>query len=371
VASNVATSVRAKVLSAIDRIDPDLGAWITVDPDSALRRADTDRGGRLRGVTVGVKDLIDTAGLRTTYGSPRYRYHVPKATAPVVSRLEREGAIVLGKTNLNEYAYGVSGYNPHYGVMRTPADPDRTPGGSSGGSAVAVAAGVCDLGVGTDTSGSVRIPAACCGIYGFKCAHGTVSMNGIHPLAPSMDSVGYFARDLELIRLVLRIAELPTTAGLRVADIDDVAFPEFPADAHWTMFRDQSYRIHQARARSHPDEYGDDLHVKLSKPLGDVAPAEVTMRRWREDVELALEAVDLVVMPVFKGEAPTVEEVMRDYREKTLDTSARLLGVTPIVSALGWPALALPTADGPRQIVGRPGSEAHILAWGTRVSALA
>ncbi|GAB3845948.1 hypothetical protein GCM10029963_25020 [Micromonospora andamanensis] len=122
-------SARARVIAALEQVDPDLGAFITVDPDAALRRAAREPGGRLRGLVLAVKDLVDTAGLRTTYGSPRYRYHVPTLTAPVVARLEKEGAIVVGKTNLNEFAYGVSGYNPHYGLMRVPGDRDRTPAG--------------------------------------------------------------------------------------------------------------------------------------------------------------------------------------------------------------------------------------------------
>ncbi|HET7740757.1 MAG TPA: amidase, partial [Mycobacterium sp.] len=147
--------IRAKMKAALDRIDPELGAFITVDADAVNRNLSMGGGTRLRGLTVGVKDLIDTAGLRTTYGSPRFRYHVPTRSAPVVTQLERAGAVVIGKTNLNEMAYGVSGYNPHYGLMRTPGDRSRTPGGSSGGSAVAVAAGYCDIGLGTDTGGSV------------------------------------------------------------------------------------------------------------------------------------------------------------------------------------------------------------------------
>lgn len=358
-------------MAALESIDPELGAFVTVDPDAALRRADADPGGRLRGLTVAVKDLIDTAGLRTTYGSPRHRYHVPERSAPLVERLERDGAIVLGKTNLNEYAYGVSGHNPHYGLMRTPGDRSRTPGGSSGGSAIAVAAGVVDVAVGTDTGGSVRIPAACCGVYGFKCAHGAFSMTGVHPLAPEHDSIGFFASGIEVLQRLLRHPVLPRTDQLRIASGEELALPDFPADAHWTIFREQSYAIHKARIERHPEEYGADLRVKLAGPIGDVPAARERMRRWRHAFEGALADVDLLVLPVFPGEAPTVEEVMRDYRDGRLTTTNRLLSVTPLVNALGWPALALPTADGPRQIIGRPGSEAAILAAGARRSAVA
>jgi aspartyl-tRNA(Asn)/glutamyl-tRNA(Gln) amidotransferase subunit A len=358
------SDIRARVVAALDRIDPDLGAFITVDADAALRRAVSVGGGRLRGTLVGVKDLIDTAGLRTTYGSPRFRYHVPTATAPVIARLEREGAIVLGKTNLNEFAFGVSGYNPHYGLMRVPHAPDRTPGGSSGGSAIAVAAGVCDLAVGTDTGGSVRIPAACCGILGFKCANGAVSMAGVHPLAPEHDSIGYFTRTIELLQQVLRIPELPPVSALRVAEVEDLPFPDFPAEAHWTVFREHSRRIHASRAARHPGEYGKDLHVKLAKPVGDVDHARGLVATWASAVRALFRTVDLVVLPVFPGEPPAVEDVLREYDDGLLTTSDRLLSVTPIANALGWPALAVPTEHGPRQVLGPPGREAEILAVG-------
>lgn len=358
-----------RVRTALESIDPELGAFVTVDPDAALRRAGDDPGGRLRGLTFAVKDLIDTAGLRTTYGSPRYRYHVPQRSAAVVERLERDGAVLLGKTNLNEYAYGVSGYNPHYGLMRTPGDRTRTPGGSSGGSAIAVAAGVCDFAVGTDTGGSVRIPAACCGVFGFKCAHGAVSMSGVHPLAPEHDSIGYFAADVAVLQRVLRIPLLPPTAPLRIVRGDELSLPEMPLDAHWVVFRAQSYAIHRARIEQHPEEYGADLRVKLAGPIGDVAAASEQMRHWAATFTAALAGVDLLVLPVFPGPAPTVEEVLRDYADDVLTTSDRLLSITPIANALGWPALALPTADGPRQLLGRPGSEAALLAAGAHLAA--
>ncbi|MGH8827165.1 MAG: amidase, partial [Jiangellaceae bacterium] len=314
-------STRSRVLATLDRIDPDLGAFITVDPDAALRRAERDPGGRLRGLTLSVKDLIDTAGLRTTYGSPRYRHHVPTATAPVVARLEREGAIIIGKTNLNEYAYGVSGYNPHFGLMRTPADRERTPGGSSGGAAVAVAMGACDIAIGTDTSGSVRIPAACCRVYGFKCAHGAVAMSGVHPLAPRHDSIGYLTTKIEVLQRVLRLPELPPLGTVRVATEGEIALPALPFDAHWTDFRDQSYRIHRRRATEHPEEYGADLQVKLSSPVGDIDSAREKLTLWRQTFDRALRDIDLVVLPVFPGEPPTVDEVLNDYEHGTLTTS--------------------------------------------------
>ena len=146
------TSLTARVRQALDAIDPDLGAFITVDRDGALERARLDPGGPLAGLIVAVKDIIDTQGIRTTYGAPRFDEHMPDRSADVVHQLEKAGVVIIGKTNLNQFAYGVSGYNPFYGLMRVPGSPNRTPGGSSGGSAITVAAGVCDVAVGTDTS---------------------------------------------------------------------------------------------------------------------------------------------------------------------------------------------------------------------------
>ena len=225
--------MREAATAALDRIDPDLGAFIEVDRDGVLAAAEAPRGGRLSGVLVAVKDLIDTAGLRTTYGSDFFADQVPERNAPVVDALEAEGAVVIGKTNLNEFAYGVSGYNPFYGAILTPKDRARTAGGSSGGSAAAISAGVCRLAVGSDTSGSVRIPAACCGVYGMKLANGAASLEGIFPLAARYDSVGYFAAGVEDLQLVLGIDELPDVGSLKIARIGvDVETPDLPAE-HW------------------------------------------------------------------------------------------------------------------------------------------
>src|SRR3954470_21857449 len=200
---------RHEVMSALDRVDPDLGIFIELDPDAVLREAEAARGGRLAGVPIAVKDFIDTARTRTTYGSRIFAEHVPQRDAPVVAQLRSEGAIVFGKTNLNEFAYGVSAYNPHYGPVLTPRARARAAGGSSSGSAAAVAAGLCRLAIGTDTSGSVRIPAACCGVYGMKLAHGAASLEGIFPLAERYDSLGYFGAGVEDLQQVMGIEELP------------------------------------------------------------------------------------------------------------------------------------------------------------------
>lgn len=357
----------SRVHAAVEAIDPELGAFVTVDADGALFRARHAPGGRAEGLVVAVKDLIDTAGLRTMYGSIRHVDHVPRHTAPIVADLEREGAVVIGKTNLNEFAYGVSGYNPHHGLMLLPQDRSRTPGGSSGGSAIAVATGAADVGIGTDTSGSIRIPAACCGIVGFCCAAGAVSLDGVHPLAPDYDRGGYLTRDVPTLQRVLDIRRLPPTRGLRVVSAAELSLPALP-DEHWILFREQAHGIHRETAAREPWTYGADLHVKLAQPVGDPVRAREVMRAWRAEVAATLRGFDLHVGPVIDGPAPLVSDVLADYRDGTLHASAPLLAHTPSANALGWPALAVPTPDGPRQILGRPGAEPAMLALGAELS---
>jgi aspartyl-tRNA(Asn)/glutamyl-tRNA(Gln) amidotransferase subunit A len=360
------SDARARVRAALDGVDPALGTFLALD-ERALDRAAADPPGRLRGLTVAVKDLIDTAGLVTTYGSSRYAAHVPDRDADVVLAMEREGAILVGKTNLNEFAYGVSGHNPHFGTVLCPGDRTRTAGGSSGGSAAAVAAGLCDLGVGTDTSGSVRIPAACCGVYGFKAAHGAVSMRGVFPLAPSYDSIGWFAADVATLERVVVSPAAGRAHGARVATLgEDVALPPLP-DEHWVLFRDEAQAVHAEHFAADPSGYGDDVRRKLSAPIGDVPRARSAMAAWRTEVGAALVGVDIVSSDVFPGRAPTVEAMLAEYRDGTRDESQRLMTITPVANALGWPAMTVPCADGPRHLLGRPGTEAAMLGHAARI----
>lgn len=352
--------------TALDRIDPELGAFITVDADSALRAARGAPAGRLAGVPIAVKDLIDVAGMRTTYGSPRYADHVPDRTAPAVAALLAEGAVVIGKTNLNEFAYGVTGYNPHFGAILSPLDRTRTAGGSSGGSAAAVAAGVCRLAVGTDTSGSVRIPAACCGVWGLKLAHGAADMTGVFPLAPSFDSLGYLADGPDTLRLALGIGALPDAAMLRVGTIGvDVEVPALPAD-HWTIFRAEAWQTHREAFAEHSDAYGADVRSRLALGHDDPVAAYAVEAEWRRAYAAATAGYDVLVDLVIDGLAPLLSAVRADYDDGTFYVRERLLRHTPAANALGWPALAFPTPDGPRQVLGR--DPAALLAVAARIA---
>ena len=185
-------------LSRIAEFNPRLNAFLTVTAESALaaaRAAEREllRGhcrGPLHGIPIALKDNIWTRGVRTTAGSTILRDFVPEADATVTRKLRRAGAVLLGKTNMHEFAYGITSENPHYGATRNPWDPARISGGSSGGSAAAIAAGMCFASVGTDTGGSIRVPAALCGIVGLKPTFGRVSRYGVVPLALSFDHVG-------------------------------------------------------------------------------------------------------------------------------------------------------------------------------------
>jgi aspartyl-tRNA(Asn)/glutamyl-tRNA(Gln) amidotransferase subunit A len=188
-------------ISRINQVNMKLNAFVTVAADSARRDAkvaeEEIRAGKYRGplhgIPIGIKDIIDTSNIRTTYGSAIFRNHVPVNDAAVVSRLKEAGAIILGKTNTHEFAFGITTNNVHYGPTRNPWDPTRIPGGSSGGSAAAVAASLCSAALGTDTGGSVRIPSAFCGVVGLKPTYGRISTSGVFPLATGMDHVGTIA----------------------------------------------------------------------------------------------------------------------------------------------------------------------------------
>jgi aspartyl-tRNA(Asn)/glutamyl-tRNA(Gln) amidotransferase subunit A len=199
-------------LARIERLNPELNAFITVTAKDALAQAreveaDVQRGrwrGPLHGIPIGLKDLIDTAGLRTTAGSAVFADRIPNEDAEVVRRLKAAGAVLLGKLNMHEFAYGDTSAQSHYGPVRNPWSRDHIAGGSSGGSAAAVAAGLCFGALGSDTSGSIREPAAYCGIVGLKPTYGLVSTRGVVPLSWSLDHIGPMCRSVKDAALLLQ-----------------------------------------------------------------------------------------------------------------------------------------------------------------------
>jgi Asp-tRNA(Asn)/Glu-tRNA(Gln) amidotransferase A subunit family amidase len=326
--------------------------------------------GPLAGQTLVVKDLIDTAGIRTTYGSRVYADHVPTRHATVVRRALDAGATILGKANLAEFAWGVLGANEFYGTVHNPVRPGRTTGGSSSGNAAAIAAGLCDLGIGTDTGCSIRLPAAACDLVGLKPRLGSVATDGVYPLCPSFDTVGPLARTVtEAARLwsVLtgRLVPEPRLDGLvvgilrrapalgdgRATETSDAAegwvgrleelgarvveaeLPQPPADT-WPVFLHEAARSHATTFPSRADEYGKAIRAKL-EAAQRVAPEAVTeayraLLAWRQLVP----DVDLFVSPCVAVEWPP-----EDADE--LDVRLPLSSFLRWVNLLGWAGLAI------------------------------
>jgi len=215
-------------LDRIERLNPVLNAFITVTHESAMVEAraaedEIQRGnwrGPLHGIPIGLKDLIDTAGVRTTCGSALFADRVPTEDAFVVQRLKRAGAVLIGKQNLQEFAYGGTSASNHFGAVHNPWNPKHIAGGSSGGSAAAVAAGMCFGAIGSDTGGSIREPAAFCGIVGLKPTYGRVSTRGVFPLSWSLDHVGPICRSVRDAALMLE-----AIAGYDAVDATCVDWP--------------------------------------------------------------------------------------------------------------------------------------------------
>ena len=348
-----------------------------------------------------MKDLLDTAGLVTTYGSILFAEHVPARSAEAVVRLESAGYAVAGKTNLHEFAYGISSQNPHYGTVPNPSAPGRLAGGSSGGSAAAIAAGDVGLALGTDSGGSIRIPAAWCGIAGFKPTFDLVPAGGCFPLAPSYDHVGpmaatvdgcvelmealvpgFAAGELEsLEELEVGVAWLDEADPLVRARVAEVAalFPrsrrlDFPLDASdYRLFMREVADVHRGLFPENADAYGDNVRGKLERCLdvtdGEVEAARRARGEYRERCAEALAGVDLLLTPTIGFVAPPADVDELAIRE-------RGIRFTYPFDSLGWPALALPCGTAEHglpasvQLVARSGEDERVLATGIRLASL-
>jgi aspartyl-tRNA(Asn)/glutamyl-tRNA(Gln) amidotransferase subunit A len=362
-----------------------------------LARPEAPREGK----RLAVKDLFDTAGLTTTYGSIVYADHVPERSAEAVTRLEAAGYANVGKTNLHEFAYGITSVNPHYGTVPNPRYPGHMAGGSSGGSAAAIAAGLAEFALGTDSGGSIRIPAACCGNVGFKPSYGLVSLEGVFPLAPSCDHVGPMADSVgdceEMLRVLadgfeparleslseleVGIAWLDEAAPLVRARVREAAelFPrrrelDFPlAREIGPVFMREAADVHRELFAEFADSYGDNVRTKVERCLavtdGEYERALRLRDELRERAEIALEGLDLVLTPTLAFVAPKLPV-------DDLEIRADVIQFTIPFNYLGWPALAVPCGpaeDGlpaSLQIAGRPGSDALVLAAGRLVESL-
>ncbi|MER7084012.1 amidase, partial [Saccharopolyspora kobensis] len=300
-----AVELTRAALRAIAELDGELNAFTAVDRDGAVKAAEKadaelaeglDRG-PLHGIPVAVKDIIEVAGLPTTMGSAHFADHVSTSDAECVRRLRAGGAVLVGKTTTHEFAFGPTGDSAHGGPSRNPHDTTRITGGSSGGSGAAVAAGMVPLALGTDTGGSVRIPAALCGVVGFKPAFGAIPVDGVFPLAQSLDHVGVLARSPQDCRAAYRVLaglrdapsrERGETATIGWLDPDllhpadpevtriaraaldgltvreaEIRDPELARGAYQGIQASEAYANHAERLAEHPELYTDDVRDRL------------------------------------------------------------------------------------------------------------
>ena len=424
--------VVAATLERIDALDPRLNAYIAVFRDEALRQAraaedEVRRGqyrGPLHGMPISLKDLYDVGGTPTTAASPIWREATAAEDATVVRRLRAAGAIIVGKVNLHECAYGATGSSSAFGATRNPWDVARVPGGSSSGSAAAVAAGLCAATLGSDTGGSVRVPAAFCGIVGIKPTYGRVSRHGVFPLAWSLDHVGPLARTVEDAAIVLeaiagRDPHDPTTSrrpvpsyraaltgdvrevrvgvvrqwmetsmepevraavssaiehldglGARIVDLDVPAVRLGPPASNAIMAV-EAYGVHRRWLRERPRDYSPDVRHRLL--AGALLPSHAYLLGQRARSMLVrtfgrlYEQVDVLALATTPRVAPTFDEVRYDPVDPPAAYRGGIVPFTRTFNVVGLPAISVPCGVGAGgmpvglQIVGRPFDEETVL----------
>ncbi len=398
----------ARELSPVELVDaaqthPELGAFVTLTLERAreeakrAERAYKDGTARpLEGLTLAVKDLFDTEGVRTTYGSRVFADHVPQADAAAVKLARDAGAIVVGKTLTHEFAWGITSDNPHFPPCRNPWDPERIPGGSSGGSAVALATGAAALALGSDTGGSIRIPASFCGVSGLKPTYNQIPTAGVFPLARSLDHAGPMARTPADVRLFYealtgrgqadaaqRIAVCPdlhlcplepgiqrafdTAVGALEGDVVEVAFEEagqiYPAFAAI-----QSAEAALAHAGLFPErrgEYSADVAARVERArtvtLADYLEATATRERIRAGFARLFATADLLLTPIASLPPEPRGVGAQAFRDGVLPLTVPqdVAGLPSCAVPVGFDELGLPVGV---QLTGPPWSEGRVLA---------
>ncbi len=412
-------------LDRIKTLEPRLNCFITLTAERALQDAlqaesEIREGayrGRLQGIPLALKDLFDTAGIRTTAGSKFFAERVPQEDAAVVKKLRAAGAILLGKLNMHEIALGVTNVNPHYGPCRNPWSLERISGGSSGGSAAALAARLCLGALGSDTGGSIRIPASLCGVVGLKPTFGRVSLLGVTPLSWNLDHAGPMARRVLDAGLLLQAIagydpldpyslDVPVSdyltgipagiKGWRIGLADDEFFQETEpevrqaveaaaevfkslggrlsrlevpmarqaAQANGLMVTSDAAAYHQERLRSEPEKFGADVRQRLENGAAYTSTEYILARRTqtlaRRQFEQIFEACDLLLLPATAVTAPLIEG------PDAVEQARRLTRYTAPFNLTGFPALSLPcgfSAGLPvgLQIVAPPWAEDRLL----------
>jgi aspartyl-tRNA(Asn)/glutamyl-tRNA(Gln) amidotransferase subunit A len=393
------------LLARIADVDVRLRCYVAIDEDAVLREAArldaVPHGARgpLHGLTLAVKDLIDVVGLPTRAGSSFYRRD-PKRDAPVVAALRAAGALVVGKTNTHEFAWGITTENPHFGRTANPWDPARTVGGSSGGSAAAVAAGLADIALGTDTLGSIRIPAALNGISGLRPATGALPLDDIFPLALGLDTVGPFARDLALVQRVYEVlahAALPPASVQRVCrlrggrwdrldprvaaaldeavaafaevgiEVQDVSWWDDALPAAVAVIQQRSAaRVHEPLFSEHRDAYGADVRARVASALelseADERAARTLIAHARASWNDVIGPYDVALAPSVGSEAP-LAPVPAAFRDETIPlVSPASIFALPVAAApIGFGAAGMPLG---MQIIAVGGEPAAAISLG-------
>ena len=292
-------------LDRIDQLNPILNAFITVTAESALEAAhnaevEIARGGYrglLHGIPIGLKDLIDTAGIPTTCASEVFKDRIPTEDADIVRRLKRAGAVIIGKQNLQEFAWGGTSASSYFGPVRNPWDVTRIPGGSSGGSAAAVASGMCFGAIGTDTGGSVRQPASYCGIVGLKPTYGRVSTRGVFPLSWSLDHVGPICRSVEDSAILLDVL-----AGYDHKDSFSINLPTISCADSLKLLSVRSVGVVR---KPFFDDLDSDVEAAVEKALD-----------WMRSIGIEVREVDVPEMPT-TVQAPEVYAVHFETRQQS------------------------------------------------------
>ncbi len=383
------------LLDKIHKNNPRLNAYISVRPDETLRQArESDAilnryGPRsaLHGAPIAIKDIISVAGYPLTAGSKILGQEEAKRDAECVSESRRAGLIVLGKTNLHEFASGPTGLNPHFGPTRNPWNTDYIAGGSSSGSAAAVSAGLAAVALGTDTGGSVRIPASICGVVGFKPTYGAISTSGVFPLAWSLDHVGILARsvwdvaalfsiisregatspplrplprgikigipwgffedstDKEIMSLIKKFVDKLSSLDIDVSNVEAKWFSEIFRT--WVIIRrSEASAIHRRWLESVPELYSDDVLDGLREGMSFKAVDYIIAQKEKEKLSGKMDSLmtrlDAIVMPTVPINAPRIDELERLSLQERLVIHRKLVSFTHLFNLTGSPAISIP-----------------------------